>query len=500
MRNKIQRTLIHCVVLFLAASVLQAQSTWTNTYGGPYDDVCHCVRQTSDGGYVAAGLTYSFGKAGQAYVLKTDSAGTMLWQKNYGLNPDDEAYSVFQTGDDGYLVAGWTKSYGPGLPEANVYLLKLDADGDTSWTKSYGGNGADYSYSARQTEDGGYIVAGSTTSWGTGAEDMLLIKFDAAGETLWTKTFGGSFFDEAHSVDCTEDGGYIVAGVTRSFGSGAQDSSNMYLVRTDSLGDTLWTRTYGDDASQSAWCVRPASTGYVVTGYHRPNGSMDADMYIVRINAVGDTLWSKLIGGTGHEDAYGIEATGDGGFIIVGHTSSYGAGGTDVYLVKTDSLGIVQWTRIFGGSQFEFTESIQLTADGGYITGGYTYSFGAGTPTYCNAYLIKTDGNGNVGVAGPWQATEPLTEYDVLRVWPNPYRERATIRYSVVSRGLIELRIYDIQGRLINIVQKGMREPGTYTLEWDGRGSTGQSLSAGIYFVRLSCGDRYKTRKIVKIQ
>jgi hypothetical protein len=500
MKSKIQKFMLYGAVLCMAASLLCAQTTWTEIYGGDYDDFCHCATQVSDGGYVAAGRTYSFGKAGQAYVFKTDSAGTILWQKDYGLEPDDELLAVCQTDDNGFFAAGWTKSYGPGLPAANVYLLRLNDAGDTLWTKSYGGTGDDHGYSAHHTQDDGCVIVGSTTTWGAGSDDALLMKLDDDGNTLWIRTYGGMNRDEAQAVECVNDGGYIIAGVTYSFGTGIKDTSNIYIVRTDSLGDTIWTRVYGGEGNQGAWCIRPASDGYIVAGYYRPNGSLDADMFIVRINDDGDTLWSKRIGGASYEDAYDIEEALDGGSLIVGRTSSYGNGGSDSYLVKIDSLGIVQWTSTYGGAQNEFAVSVQLTSDGGYIIAGDTWSFGDGTPAYSNIYMSKTDGNGTVGVNVPGQNNTTIVEHGMLSVCPNPYRERATIKYRVASRGLIELRIYDIQGRLVNIVQKGMQGPGTYSLEWDGRGNAGQLLSAGIYLVRLSCGDRSMTGKIVKLK
>lgn len=500
MENKIQRVLLYGAVLCMAASLLCAQSTWTKIYGGDYDDFCHCATQVSDGGYVAAGRTYSFGKSGQAYVFKTDSVGTLLWQKDYGLDPDDELLAIFQTDDNGFFAAGWTKSYGPGLPAANVYLLRLDAAGDTVWTKNYGGTGDDHGYSAHHTQDDGCVIAGSTTTWGAGSDDALLMKVDDHGNILWIKTYGGLKRDEAQAVDCVNDGGYIIAGVTYSFGTGIKDTSNIYIIMTDSLGDTIWTRVYGGEGNQGAWSISPASDGYIVAGYYRPNGSTNADMYIIRINDDGDTLWSKRIGGESYEDAYDIQEALDGGFIIVGRTLSFGNGGADSYLVKIDSLGIVQWTSTYGGAQNEFAVSVQLTADGGYIIAGDTWSFGGGTPAYSNVYLSKADANGNAGVSGSGQNNMTMVNNNMISVWPNPHKEKTTVRYNVASRGFIEIKVYDILGRVVSIMENGVREPGTYNLVWQGKNTEGQPLSAGIYFVTISSRDGKDTRKIIRLE
>ena len=210
----------------------------------------------------------------------------------------------------------------------------------TSFAKTYGGTDDDYASSVQQTSDGGYIVAGKTYSFGAGWYDIFFIKTDASGNVQWTKTYGGTDWDDAYSVQHTSDGGYIVAGETYSFGAGWSD---IFFIKTDASGNVQWAKTYG---------------------------------------------------GTNYDEAYSVQQTSDGGYILAGYTQSFGAGYGDIFLVKTDANGNVQWAKTYGGTSSDWASSVQQTSDGGYIVAGYTSSFGAG---WSDIFLIKTDANGNIG-------------------------------------------------------------------------------------------------------
>jgi hypothetical protein len=298
---------------------------------------CLSVQQTTDGGYIVAGDTRSFGAGGyDVYLIKTDSTGDTLWSRTYGGSYNDYGFSVQQTTDGGYIVAGITSSFGAG--GYDVYLIKTDSLGDTLWTRTYGGSSNDDGSSVQQTTDGGYIVGGRTLSFGAGNFDVYLIKTDSIGDTLWTRTYGGSQHDDEWSVQQTTDGGYIVAGFTYSFGAGQGD---VYLVKTDSLGDTLWTRTYGGNQNDDMWSVSVRQTtdgGYIVVGV---TGSVNVDVYLIKTDSLGDTLWSRTYGGPYYYDDWGVavQQTTDGGYIVAGYTESFGAGDFDVMLTKLDSLG-----------------------------------------------------------------------------------------------------------------------------------------------------------------
>jgi hypothetical protein len=215
------------------------------------------------------------------------------WQRTYGGAGADGGHSVQQTIDGGFIIAGATSSFSAG--DNDVYLIKTNAQGDTLWTRTYGGPGSDQGGSVQQTTDGGYIVAGWTGSFGAGRGDFYLVKTDAQGDTLWTRVYGGPNYDWGHSVQQTTDGGYIVAGETYSFGAGRADA---WLLRTDASGDTLWARTYGDQLYQMGYSVQETNDGgYIVAGFTDTVGATGLRQWLVKTDATGDTLWTRVIGG-----------------------------------------------------------------------------------------------------------------------------------------------------------------------------------------------------------
>ena len=401
-------TMILGIFTLFLVSLSNAQQRWERNYGGQDDDYGRSVQQTSDTGYIVAGTTYSFGNFDQVYLVKTNASGDTLWTRTYGGAGGDRGESVQQTSDGGYIVAGYTNSFGTGI---QVYLIKTNATGDTLWTRTYGGASNDYGYFVRQTTDGGYIVAGYTFSFGN-AYQVYLVKTNATGDTLWSRTYGGTDWDMGYSVQQTSDMGYIVAGYTYFFGNFDQ----VYLVKTNASGDTLWTRTYG---------------------------------------------------GTGYEWGRDVQQTTDGGYIVVGYTSSFGNSG-QVYLIKTNASGDTLWTRTYGGASYDYGYSVRQTTDGGYIVAGYTTSFGDSA----QVYLIKTDANGNVGVEESRQGDrETRRQGERLRATPNPFTSFATLPGQEGDR----FSLYDVSGRKVGVF-KGDRigeglAPGVYFLKLADRDS-----------------------------
>ncbi len=319
----------------VSASNPPPETEWEKTFGGIYSDYSESVQQATDGGYILAGATNSYG-AGQsdAYLVKTDAMGNAEWEKTFGGSNHDHAYAVQQTTDGGYILAGYTSSYGAG--GRDVYLVKTDAAGNAEWEKTFGGSSADSAYSAQQTADGGYVMAGYTESYGAGSLDVYLVKADAAGNIEWEKTFGGSTYDFCESVQQTADGGYIIAGATQSY---TENWYYAYLVKTDAAGNTEWEKTFGGSGWDEAFSARQTTDGgYIIAGFTDSYGAGGGDIYLVKTDAVGNIEWEKAIGGSYEDYAYRVRQTTDGGYILAGGTSSYGAGQSDVYLVKVSSL------------------------------------------------------------------------------------------------------------------------------------------------------------------
>jgi len=438
-----------------------SQQRWERNYGGTGADYGYSVKQTQDGGYIVAGWTASFGNSFQVYLIKTNVSGDTLWTRTYGGTNDDRGYSVQQTSDTGYIVAGATGSYG-----GQVYLVKTNATGDTLWTKTYGGTDYDYGFSVQQTSDTGYIIAGFTHSFGNG-DQVYLIKTNASGDTLWTRNYGGTGEDRGLSIQQTSDMGYIVAGYTWSFG----DSAQVYLIKTNATGDTLWTRNYGGTGGDRSWSVQQTSdTGYIVAGYTYSFGNL-CQVYLVKTNASGDTIWTRNYGGADYDWCYSVQQTSDGGYIVAGEAYSFG----QVYLIKTNASGDTIWTRTHGGAGYDEGYSVRQTSDGGYIVAGYTSSFGNGW----QVYLVKTDANGNSGAEENTEVRGQKLEVRITAK-PNPFTSFATLPGHEAER----FGLYDVSGRKV----------GTF------RGDrVGEGLSAGVYFLKPDKGVA-KPLRIVKLR
>jgi uncharacterized delta-60 repeat protein len=374
-------------------NVCGSASTFAKTIGGSSDDEANSIIQSSDGGYVVAGYTKSFGAGGEdIYVVKLDSTGNVQWAKTIGGSGNDFARSIIQSSDGGYVVAGWTYSFGAG--RSDFYVVKLDSSGNVQWTKTIGGSSYDVANSIIQSSDGGYVVAGWTESFGAVGRDMYVVKLDSSGNVLWTKTIGVSYHDEANSIIQSSDGGYVVAGKTGSFGSFGAGGYDMYVVKLDSGGNVIWTKTIGGSYHDEANSIIQSSDGgYVVAGWTESFGAVGRDMYVVKLDSSGNVLWTKTIGGSYHDEANSIIQSSDGGYVVAGWTSSFGAGFRDFYVVKLDSGGNVIWTKTIGGSSSDGAHSIIQSSDGGYVVAGWTLNFGAGGADF---YVVKMDANGNV--------------------------------------------------------------------------------------------------------
>ena len=365
--------------------------TWQKTFGGSAWDEARSVQQTKDGGYIVAGSTCSFEDIdGDVYILKLNADGSLAWQKSWGGVNEDHAYSIQETNDGGYILAGATWSFGAGKYDA--YVLKIDASGDFVWHKYFGGAYDDWAYSVQQTNDGGYIVAGGTSSNENDPSNVYILKLNADGSLDWQETFGGTAWDEAYSIQQTTDGGYIVAGSTSSFGSGYYD---LYILKLKSDGSLDWQKTFGGSNNDEAYSIQQTDDGgYIVAGYTEPSGAGHRDVYILKLNANGDKVWEKILGGSDDNVAWSVQQTDDGGYIVSGSIYSSDITSFDVYVLKLDASGNLIWRRIFGGIYWENGYSVQQTLDGGYIVAGSTSSFGAGLP---DAYVLKLDENGNTG-------------------------------------------------------------------------------------------------------
>ncbi len=309
---------------------------WQHTYGGSGDDVAYAVQETSDEGYIIAGNTYSFGAGESDYwILKLTSEGEIEWQYTYGGAGNDTAYAIQETSDGGYIVAGYTHFFG--ATTSDIWILKLTSKGDIEWQHIYGGTGDDVAYSVQETSEGGYIVAGSTQYSGAVHHDFWILKLTSAGFFEWQRIYGGSGDDVAYYIQETSDEGYIVAGNTDSFGV---KESELWVLKLTSIGAIEWESIYGGSDNDYLNCIKETSDGgYVVTGNTHSFGAGDSDILALKLSPAGDIEWQRTYGGSEEDVAYYIQETSDGGYVAAGYTDSFGAGGSDFLLLKLGSDG-----------------------------------------------------------------------------------------------------------------------------------------------------------------
>jgi hypothetical protein len=461
-------------VFFLGVTLIVIPVTthagWTRTYGGPANDIGCCVEQTRDLGYIICGTSWQ----PQWNLIKTNQTGDILWTCH-----PSQSHWVQQTSDGGYIVTG------EALIDDGKYhisLLKTDSLGNTLWWRDdLNGVG----YSVQQTLDEGYIITGHKSLWlDEGIGDLWLIKTDSLGDTVWTRTYGAEGPDCGHCVRETNDGGYIISGYSESLGS-------LWLLKTDENGDTVWTQSSSGWVLGRGYCVQQTSDeGYILTGSIAPLYDGKNHLFLLKTDSTGDTLWSRMDIGWLSEYGGGagrcIQQTPDDGYIITGYTSEWYDEINDLWLIKTDDKGDTLWTRIYGGENEDAGHCVDQTADGGYIITGATKSFGAGG---YDLWLIKTDALGDtLGITEEPPVTSATHPFDWRLI--TSVGQQIVLQYSNMPQGF-HAAIFDATGRKIDELHAPLPSG---TISW------GRSFGPGLYFIRLDSGNIAKTRKFILIE
>lgn len=392
------------LVLFIMAGCVLAQppdTLWTHLYGGNSWDDGFGGAPDQSGGFVIVGQTQSFGLSGaNAYLVRTSGLnGDTVFTRWYGGSASDQ-FSDVHTSPTRTLAVGSTSSFGAN--PSNAYLVCINGIGDTIWTRTINLGGSEAALAVDYGTD--YFVAGWEQATG-GQPNLMVTKVTDSGTVLWTSTFGGSGIDYGYDVVALPDGGCAVAGQTYNFGIGAPPYSNAWLVRYDVNGDTLWTKTYGDSGyyESANEIVITADSGFALAGYRQLSSFGDQDMYLVKTDADGNLEWSRTYGGAGDDNALDMTQTCDGGYLLGGSTDSYGAGGRDFYLVRADANGDTIWTKTQGGAEDEFCYAVYHKcylniSDEGYFAAGRTQSYGLGQSDF---WLVRLDSDPSLTVTEP---------------------------------------------------------------------------------------------------
>lgn len=444
----------------------QAQNTFEKVIDTLGSNFAPCIKETFDGGYVYCGQSNYNGN--DAMVVKLDSIGTIEWAKIYSGPSIEGALYIEQTPDSGYMVNGL---YDGGSPNAKTWLLKLNQFGDTLWTKTFslglGGTIPSQNNSMASLHNNVYGLTGHYNS--PSINSAYFIACTSNGFLLANKIYTPSpYAANSNAIDRTYDDGFIMAGGTRT----SLLFSDVYLIRTNLVGDTLWSRTYDHSDADAALDVKQTTdSGFIVAGIHFLSGKNN--IWLIKTDAAGDTIWTKSYFSTIHQVVYSIEQTTDGGYIMTGDESSFF--GRYLHLTKTNSIGDTLWTRIFNPGMDCSGYFVRQTKDGGYIISGISYG----------AYIIKTDSLGNVASStGVAELNNPF----VFSVYPNPSAGIVNIAVKGFPKSTGTIEVYNLVNECV------------YTCSINNNTTEQLNLSHlpnGIYAVRLRTKNKVAAQKII---
>jgi uncharacterized delta-60 repeat protein len=458
-------------------------TTWAQTWGGAGSDIAQSTTTDASGNYLVTGYTTSYGAGSfDMFLTKFDSSGTEQWSKTWGGTGSDIGYSVTTDASGNYLVTGQAAS---GAGGGDMFLAKFNSNGIEQWSKTWGGASTDVGKSVITDASGNYLVAGYTYSDDVGGGDMFLAKFDSNGIEQWSKTWGGASTDRGHSVATDASGNYLVAGYTFSYGAGSED---MFLAKFDSSGIEQWSKTWGGTGTDIGHSVTTDASGnYLVTGQTTSYGAGGGDMFLAKFNSNGIEQWSKTWGGASNDYGFSFIIDASGNYLVTGQTNSYGAGGYDIFLVKFDSSGIEQWSKTWGDTSNDYGYSVTTDASGSYLVTGSTASTSGD-----DIFLTKHDANGDIADCAAC-ATQTVAEVD------QPAATEVNQNITEVNQNITEANqtVTESDQNIPTLVHCGV--VGSYFHTWGGTGNDDASAlaldTAGNIYV---AGGGYGDQSLVK--
>jgi hypothetical protein len=355
---------------------------WWHAHGGGFEDEGAAVAPTTDGGYIATGWTKTYGAGnGDVWLVKTNETGVEEWNRTYGGKGFDFGEGVLAE-DNGYVIIGTTPSFGAG--GMDFWLIKTDLSGNELWNRTYGGAGDDKGMAISSTTDGGYVITGYWKPGVAGWRQLWVIKTDSGGNIEWDSKLGGELDDEGWAVMQTTDGGYVAAGYTASYGAGGAD---LWLISMDANGTEKWNTTFGGIGDDFGSALIETSDGnYTIVGQTESFGNVYNDFddkttvnaWMLKVTESGTELWNRSIGNIWYEYAEEIIETDDGGYFMAGSSGSYHGENFNIFLMRLDENGTEQWSKGFGGKDYDFTYGMTINSEGGLVITGSIGSAGSG--------------------------------------------------------------------------------------------------------------------------
>lgn len=469
------------------ASAQAPDTIWTRAYGGIEADGVNSFIETGNGAFLIAGFTGSFGQNGDIYFIKINSHGEWFFENHYGGLGSENAESVTEATDGGYIISGHSRFYGEN--DNNIFLGKTDSDGNMIWSQVYVQPGSDeYGCSVLETADQDIVIAGYVTHYDPFNKNLLLMKTNDHGDPIWTLEFGTTGGEDVgQSVIGTADGGYVTAGWTTSNGHGSGD---VYLLKTNSDGEQRWYRTYGFTGWEEGLYVTETSDGgFAIIGRTNSVGNGWWDIYLVKTDSSGIMEWWQTYGGEDGDGGNSVIETPDGGYLLGCYTDSFGPGIENYYLIRTDSLGNEIWHKTIGGSSADYGQKALYSSDGDIYFIGSSWSFGHGS---MDIYLVKLEGE---LTAVSDQAVPNPGSIQLLQNFPNPFNASTNIRFGLSEKSDVLVEIFNILGQKAATLFEGDLNSGQHTITWEAG-----SEPSGIYFYRIRAGEYMQARRMILLK
>ena len=525
-------------LILCLSSYSQPSIEWQRSLGGSDQEGLtgrNQLAKTSDGGYIIAAYSYSndgdlsghhgLSATSDCWVVKVDSLGNIEWSNSLGGSAQDQAYCAIQTSNGGYLFLAYTSSIDGDVTGYHadssgavydIWMVKLDTSGNIQWQKCFGGTSYDIPSSVIESYDGSFVAVGNTSSDDGDASghheagDIWIIKVSPTGTLLWQKCLGGTSTESGASIKETPDSGFVICGTTESTdgdftGADSSASNSTYIMKIDSLANLQWVKTFGGDNIDFGQDIELTADG----GYLLANGTFSSDIpgyhgnldyWLVKLDDAGNIQWQNCYGGSAIDALKDLAPAMDNGFILLGESFSTDGdvanniGITDVWVVKIDSLGNIEWNRSYGGTGQEFGGASIMNADGSILfiaeskSNDVDVSGHHGATNLADVWVVKL-GSLMTGL------NDRKDDWNSLTLYPNPTDDQVVISFDLAARERVRIELFDMSGRLIcSIVDEG-RSAGRNVFLLD---LETLSLEEGIYLIKSTIGQTNLINKLIK--